>query len=65
VQSKPGNQLGGIVIFLTDAKFKFTYPDGKVEGIQAETGEYLWFGDRLEHLPENMNNKNLKPSMSN
>ena len=47
----------GIGIFLTDAHFKFTYPDGKVEDIKAKPGEYLWFDDVWEHLPENLSDK--------
>jgi quercetin dioxygenase-like cupin family protein len=44
----------GILISLTDAHFKFTYPDGKSENIQAKAGEHLWFGEVWEHLPENL-----------
>jgi quercetin dioxygenase-like cupin family protein len=44
----------GIGIFLTDARFRFTYPDGKAEDIQAKAGEFLWFGEPWEHLPENL-----------
>ncbi len=44
----------GVGIFLTDAHFKFTYPDGKSEEIRARAGEYLWFGNVWEHNPENL-----------
>ena len=47
-------------IFLTDASFKFSYPDGKTENIQAKAGEYLWFGAVSEHLPENLSDKNAE-----
>jgi len=50
----------GIVIFLTEANFKFTYPDGKAEDIKGKPGEFLWFEDQWEHLPENLNNKNFE-----
>jgi quercetin dioxygenase-like cupin family protein len=44
----------GIGVFLTDAIFKFTYPDGKSENIEANAGEFVWFGETWEHLPENL-----------
>lgn len=44
----------GIIIFVSDASFKFSYPDGKTENIQAKAGESLWFGEVWEHLPENL-----------
>jgi len=50
----------GIAVFLTDCHAKLTYPDGKVEDIKAKAGEYLWFGDVWEHLPENLSDKNLE-----
>lgn len=40
-----------VTIFLTDAEFTFTYPDGKTENIREKAGETLWFG-AYEHLPE-------------
>jgi quercetin dioxygenase-like cupin family protein len=50
----------GVGIFLTDAHFKFTYPDGKVEDINAKQGEFLWFADLWEHLPENLSNQSAE-----
>ena len=50
----------GIGVFLTDASFRFSYPDGKTENIQAKAGEYLWFGEVWEHDPENMSDKNAE-----
>ena len=44
----------GLGVFLTDAHFKFTYPDGKTENIQAKAGEFLWFAEPWEHLPESL-----------
>jgi len=44
----------GLGVFLTDGKFKFTYPDGKTENIEGKAGQFLWFGERWEHLPENL-----------
>jgi hypothetical protein len=37
----------GLVVFLTDAEFKFTYPDGRRENIQGKAGQFLWFGEGL------------------
>ena len=50
----------GIGVFLTDASFKFSYPDGKTENIQAKAGEYQWFGEVWEHDPENLSDKNAE-----
>jgi quercetin dioxygenase-like cupin family protein len=47
----------GIVVFLTDGKFKFTFPDGKTENIEAKAGEFLSFTEQWEHLPENLTDK--------
>lgn len=44
----------GVGIFVTDATFKFTWPDGKTENIEAKAGEFMWFGETWEHLPENL-----------
>jgi len=44
----------GVVVFLTDGDFKFTYPDGRTENIQGKAGQFLWFAERWEHLPENL-----------
>jgi len=42
---------------LTDGKFKFTFPDGKTENIEAKAGEFLSFTEQWEHLPENLTDK--------
>jgi quercetin dioxygenase-like cupin family protein len=44
----------GVVIFLTDGHCKFTYPDGRTENIQGKAGQFVWFGERWEHLPERL-----------
>ena len=44
----------GLVVFLTDANFTFTYPDGRTEHIEAKAGQFLWFAERWEHLPESL-----------
>ena len=41
-----------VAIFLNDARFRFTYPDGKTEDGTATAGQVMHF-DALEHLPEN------------
>src|SRR5213596_1064549 len=33
----------GAVVFLTGSDFRFAYPDGKTENIQAKAGEVKWF----------------------
>jgi hypothetical protein len=50
----------GIGLFLTDANFKFRYPDGKSENISVKAGEYLWFGEVWEHDPENLSDNNAE-----
>ena len=50
----------GIAIFVTDANFKFSYPDGKSEKIRAKAGDHLYFADQWEHLPENLGDKKFE-----
>lgn len=50
----------GVGIFITDAGFKFTYPDGKSENIEAKSGEFIWFGEPWEHLPENLGDEHTE-----
>jgi quercetin dioxygenase-like cupin family protein len=40
-----------IAVFLTDARAKFTYPDGRSEDIQANAGSVQHM-DAFSHLPE-------------
>lgn len=42
-----------VAVFLTDAHFRFTYPNGKDEEITARAGDVMWFTP-FEHLPENL-----------
>ena len=49
----------GIGIFLTDASFKFTYPDGKTEEVSAKSGEAKWTPAGA-HEPENVGDKPLE-----
>jgi quercetin dioxygenase-like cupin family protein len=40
-----------VAVFLTDAKAKFTFPDGRTEDISAKAGEVLHM-DACTHLSE-------------
>ena len=42
----------GVVVYLTDAKTKFTYPDGKSEEVTGKAGEAR-YTPAVTHLPEN------------
>ena len=48
-----------VVVFLTDAKFKFTYPDGKSEESSGKAGETRWHPGS-KHLPENLGDKSFE-----
>jgi quercetin dioxygenase-like cupin family protein len=41
-----------VAVFLQDAQYRFTLPDGKVEDGTVSAGQVMYF-DALEHLPEN------------
>jgi len=41
-----------VAVFLTEGRFRFTYPDGRADDNAATAGQVLYF-DALEHLPEN------------
>jgi len=45
-----------VVVFLTDCKGRFTYPDGKTEDIDVIAGQTL-FAEPTEHLPANVSEK--------
>ena len=40
-----------VAIFLSDAKGKFTFPDGKTQDINTKAGDVVW-NDATVHLPE-------------
>jgi quercetin dioxygenase-like cupin family protein len=42
-----------VAVFLTDAHFRFTYPDGSSEEIQAKAGDIMPH-EAFEHLPESL-----------
>jgi quercetin dioxygenase-like cupin family protein len=50
----------GVGVFLTDAHFKFTYPDGKTEEIRKKAGEFMAFAEPWEHQPENLSGKDFE-----
>jgi len=41
-----------VAVFLTDAKGRFTFPDGKSEDFNGKAGDVIW-NDAKVHLPEN------------
>ena len=45
-----------VAIFLSDAKGKFTFPDGKTQDINAKAGDAVW-NDATVHLPESTGDK--------
>lgn len=45
-----------IAVFLTDARFKFTYPDGRSEEIAASAGQVMSM-DAFVHDPENLTDR--------
>jgi uncharacterized RmlC-like cupin family protein len=50
----------GIGVYITDANLKVSYPDGRIEYIQAKAGEYFWSSEVLEHQPKNMRDKPIE-----
>lgn len=49
--------LPGVAVMLTDADFKFTYPDGRTDEFHKKAGEFLSSEEPWEHQPENLTNK--------
>ena len=47
-----------VAVFLTDAKGRFTYPDGKKEDFARKAGE-AQYGASATHLPENTSDKGM------
>jgi len=48
-----------VAVFLTDANFRFTLPDGKTEEPKATAGEIMW-APAGEHLPENLSDSGFE-----
>jgi hypothetical protein len=49
----------GILVYLTDHRVRFTYPDGKSEEVAAKAGQTAWAAAGT-HLPENLENKPME-----
>ena len=49
----------GLAVFLTDAKVRFTLPDGKREERPGKAGQTLWM-EAETHLPENLGAKPIE-----
>jgi quercetin dioxygenase-like cupin family protein len=49
----------GVVVFLTDAKVRFTMPDGKTQDVTVKAGTTQW-NAATKHLPENVGDKPLE-----
>ncbi len=49
MHSHPAN----VIIFLTDARIKFSFPDGKTQEAQVKAGQVQW-GDAVRHAGENL-----------
>ena len=43
----------GVGIFMTDADFTFTWPDGRTEQITAKRGDIMRFPEQWEHNSKN------------
>lgn len=48
-----------VVVFLTDAQCRFTFPDSKTEDHEIKAGQVM-FMPAMEHLPENLSDKPLE-----
>ena len=59
VRVKPGEKVpmhshpANVVYFLSDAKTKFTYPDGKTEEREGKAGAAVW-SEAVTHATENV-----------
>ena len=49
----------GVLIFVTDAEARFTYPDGKTEEIRGKAGEVAPLA-AMTHLPENVSDESFE-----
>jgi quercetin dioxygenase-like cupin family protein len=55
-KSKMHSHAEGVVVFLSDGKGKFTFPDGKSEETNFKKGLVIWT-DATTHQPENIGDK--------
>jgi len=49
----------GVLVFVTDAEARFTYPDGKTEDIRGKAGEVAPLS-AMTHLPENLSDNSFE-----
>jgi quercetin dioxygenase-like cupin family protein len=49
----------GVLVFVTDAEARFTYPDGKTEDIRGKAGEVAPL-PAMTHLPENLSDESFE-----
>jgi quercetin dioxygenase-like cupin family protein len=50
----------GVVVFLTDADFKFTFPDGDIEEVKSSRGDFMTFDKPWEHTAENVSGQDFE-----
>ena len=50
----------GVVVFLSEAHFRFTFPDGKTEELRKKPGEIVAYTEPWEHQPENLSGKEFE-----
>jgi len=48
-----------VAVFLTDAKGRFTFQDGKTQDFNSKAGDVIW-NDANVHLPENTGDKAME-----
>jgi mannose-6-phosphate isomerase-like protein (cupin superfamily) len=58
-QSQMHGHPESVLVSLTDAHARFTYPDGKTEEFRMKAGEAMFAGP-TEHQPENISNQPLE-----
>lgn len=52
--------LPGVTVMLTDANFRFSYPDGCIEELHKKAGEFHMSERTWEHKAENLAKKAFK-----
>ena len=57
-KSQMHSHPNSVAVFLTDAKGKFTFPDGKSEEFNGKAGDVIW-NKATVHLPENTGDKDF------
>jgi len=57
-KSEMHSHPNSVAVFLTDAKGKFTFPEGKSEEFNGKAGDVTW-NKATVHLPENIGDKDF------